>query len=231
MPVPVSDEDAAILIVDDDARKRVALRSALQPLGHRIVEVDSGIAALRQVLVEDFAVILLDVQMPVMDGFETASLIRQRKQSEMTPIIFITAYSSDEIGQHDHYAGGAVDFIFAPIPPAELRAKVSFFAHVFIDAQRLASKAQAVQSSVNELRFLTEARRSAYSRPTARTATCTRTRTGPRSPVWQRRKPSAAIGTASSRMGSEQCSQLHSPRGRAWPTASGSTSGTRNREP
>jgi PAS domain S-box-containing protein len=154
---PASEPEAAILIVDDDARKRVALRSALEPLGHRIVEADSGIAALRRILVDDFAVILLDVQMPEMDGFETANLIRQRAQSEMTPIMFITAYSRDEIDQHDHYAGGAVDFIFAPIPPSELRSKVSFFAHVFIDAQRLALKAKAVQSAMNELRFLTEA--------------------------------------------------------------------------
>jgi PAS domain S-box-containing protein len=154
--MPVWGPEAAILIVDDDVRKRVALRSALQPLGHRIVEADSGIAALRQLMVEDFAVILLDVQMPGMDGFETASLIRQRRQSEMTPIMFITAYSSDEIDQHDHYAGGAVDFIFAPIPPSELRSKVSFFAHIFIDAQRLALKAHAVQSSMDELRVLTD---------------------------------------------------------------------------
>jgi PAS domain S-box-containing protein len=156
-PQTATGQEAAILIVDDDARKRVALRSALQPLGHRIVEADSGIAALRQILVRDFAVILLDVQMPEMNGFETATLIRQRRQSEMTPIMFITAYSSDEIDQHDHYAGGAVDFIFAPIPPSELRSKVSFFTHVFMDAQRLAIKAQAVQSSMDELRFLTEA--------------------------------------------------------------------------
>jgi PAS domain S-box-containing protein len=155
--MPVAGPEAAILIVDDDPSKRVALRSSLQPLGHRIVEAESGFEALRRVLVDDFAVILLDVQMPAMDGFETASLIRRRLQSEMTPIIFITAYSSDEIDQHDHYAGGAVDFIFAPIPPSELRSKVSFFAHVFIDAQRLALKAQAVQSSMDSLQLLTEA--------------------------------------------------------------------------
>ena len=86
-----------ILIVDDNAAKRLALKAVLQPLGHTIVEAESGLAALRCVMAQDFAVILLDVRMPIMDGFETAALIRKRQQSELTPIIFITAYGSDEI--------------------------------------------------------------------------------------------------------------------------------------
>lgn len=148
---------APVLIVDDTPSKRLAMKAALAPLGHRIVEADSGIAALRRVLEEDFAVILLDVTMPGMDGFETAALIRERWQSEMTPIIFVTAFSSDEIGQIDHYAGGAVDFLFAPIPPEELRSKVSFFAHVFLNAQNLAARSRGVQESADQLRSLTDA--------------------------------------------------------------------------
>ena len=147
---------ARILVVDDNTSKRVALTAALAPLGHVIVEADSGVAALRCVMAEDFAVILMDVQMPGMDGFETVRLIRERWQADMTPILFITAYTSDEIDQTDHYAGGAVDFIFAPIPPSELRAKVSFFAHVYLDAQRLAAQAEAVQASVAQLQTLTD---------------------------------------------------------------------------
>ena len=81
--------------------KRLALKAVLAPLGYSIVEADSGLAALRCVMAQDFAVILLDVRMPIMDGFETAALIRQRRQSEMTPIIFITAYGSDEIVDTD----------------------------------------------------------------------------------------------------------------------------------
>lgn len=150
------DRQAGILVVDDNPAKRMALRAVLEPLGHRVVEAQSGTEALRCVLAEDFAVILLDVQMPDMNGFQTAELIRTRRQSEMTPILFITAHSSDEIDQTDHYAGGAVDFIFAPIPPAELRSKVSFFAHVFLDARKLAVQAQAVQASVEHLELLTE---------------------------------------------------------------------------
>ena len=148
---------APVLVVDDTPSKRVAMKAALAPLGHRIVEADSGIEALRCVMAEDFAVILLDVTMPGMDGFETARLIRERWQSEMTPIIFVTAYSSDEIGQMDHYAGGAVDFLFAPVPPSDLRSKVSFFAHVFLNAELLAARARIVQETADQLRFLTDA--------------------------------------------------------------------------
>ncbi len=148
---------APVLVVDDTPSKRLAMKAVLAPLGHRIVEADSGFAALRLIMKEDFAVILLDVNMPGMDGFETAKLIRQRWQSEMTPIIFVTAFSSDEIGQTDHYAGGAVDFLFAPIPPAELRSKVSFFAHVFINAESLAARSRALQQTADQLRSLTDA--------------------------------------------------------------------------
>jgi two-component system, cell cycle response regulator len=141
----------AILMVDDNATKRFALKAVLAPLGYTIVEASSGVEALRCLMVQDFAIILLDVMMPGMNGFETAARIRERKQSEMTPIIFITAFSEDDIAQTDHYAQGAVDFIFAPVPPTVLRAKVSVFANLFLQAQELADKARAVQASVEEL--------------------------------------------------------------------------------
>jgi len=147
----------SVLVVDDDPAKRLSLRAILHPLGHVIVEADSGTAALRCLMAQDFAVILLDVAMPGMDGFETAALIRQRAQSEMTPIIFITAYASDEIPGIDRYAQGAVDFIFAPVAPEELRAKVSVFANLFLKAQQLAAKAREVQISADRLRLLTDA--------------------------------------------------------------------------
>ena len=108
-------------------------------------------------MTQDFAVILMDVLMPGMDGFETAALIRQRQQSQMTPIIFITAHGKDEILKPDLYAAGAVDFIFAPVPPNELRAKVSVFANLFIQAEQLAASAREVQSSADRLRLLTDA--------------------------------------------------------------------------
>jgi diguanylate cyclase (GGDEF)-like protein len=145
-----------ILIVDDNSAKRLALKAALQPLGHVIVEADSGLAALHCLMTQDFAVILLDVRMPIMDGFETAELIRKRQRSELTPIIFITAFGSDELGDTDVYAQGAVDFMFAPVPPEELRAKVSVFASLFSKAEALAEKAREVQASADQLRVLND---------------------------------------------------------------------------
>ncbi|MDX6318786.1 MAG: hypothetical protein QOD35_2186 [Nocardioidaceae bacterium] len=145
-----------ILVVDDNPAKLLAVTALLAPLGFRIVEADSGLAALRRVAVEDFAVILMDVRMPIMDGFETAALIRMRTQSEMTPIIFITAQATDEIIPADRYAQGAVDFITAPVQPDELRAKVSAFANLFTRAEVLAAEAEKVQASADQLRLLTE---------------------------------------------------------------------------
>jgi PAS domain S-box-containing protein len=157
VPGPSRPPEVAVLIVDDNATKRLALRSVLLPLGLRIVEAESGFAALRCLMAEDFAVILLDVRMPEMDGFETAGIIRKRRQSEMTPIIFITAYASDEVVTADHYVEGAVDFICAPVDPNELRAKVSAFAGLYAKAERLAAEARQVQISATQLRLLTEA--------------------------------------------------------------------------
>jgi diguanylate cyclase (GGDEF)-like protein len=142
------------LMVDDNATKRFALKAILAPLNVPIVEASSGLEALRCLMVQDFAVILLDVLMPAMDGFQTAALIRQRQQSELTPIIFITAHSQDEVAHADHYAEGAVDFIFAPVAPNELRAKVSFFASMFTRAEQLATTARAVQTEADKLGVL-----------------------------------------------------------------------------
>jgi two-component system sensor histidine kinase/response regulator len=155
---PVADAvPVSILVVDDNAGKRLALKVILEPLGYSLVEADSGIAALRCLMAEEFAVILLDVRMPEMDGFQTAALIRQRSQFEMMPIIFITALEPDEIDLADRYSQGAVDFIFAPVPPDELRGKVSAFANLFIKAQLLAAAAQEVQTSADRLTLLTDA--------------------------------------------------------------------------
>jgi two-component system sensor histidine kinase/response regulator len=121
----------SILVVDDDATKRFALKAILDPLGETVVEAASGSDALRQLLRQDFAVVLLDVRMPVMDGFETAQLIRQRPRSELTPIIFVTALDQAETDMVRGYDLGAVDFIFAPVVPAILRAKVTVFLELY----------------------------------------------------------------------------------------------------
>ena len=144
-----------VLIVDDNAAKRLALTAALSTLGYFIVEADSGAAALRNLVDRDFAVILLDVRMPIMDGFETAKLIRQQPRSAMTPIIFITANSADEI-ETDVYAEGAVDFLFAPVRPNEIRAKVSVFANIYINTELLTVRAGEAQTSVEKLLVLND---------------------------------------------------------------------------
>jgi PAS domain S-box-containing protein len=145
-----------VLIVDDNPSKRLAIRSVLDAVGYTIVEAESGLEALRCVMERDFAVILLDVRMPVMDGFETAAMIRLRWQSEMTPIIFITAVDLTEVAGSDRYAEGAVDFMSSPVQPEELRAKVAVFASLFTKAESLATQAAEVQTSADRLRLLTD---------------------------------------------------------------------------
>jgi diguanylate cyclase (GGDEF)-like protein/PAS domain S-box-containing protein len=149
--------NATILVVDDSAPKRLAIASILEPLGHPIVEAESGEQALRLVMEEPFAVILLDVQMPEMDGYETARLIRMRRECEHTPIIFVTAHTREEAQLAVAYASGAVDFIFAPILPAILRAKVTIFSDLFL-------KTQALEQSVSEVTELSERFRESESR-------------------------------------------------------------------
>ena len=148
---------ASVLLVDDSASKRTALRSVIDSLGYTIVEAGSGQEALRCIIAREFAVILLDVHMPVMDGLQTAALIRQRRQSATTPIIFITAYHRDEIEDIDRYAQGAVDFIFAPVDPYELRAKVSAFANLFANSAALAKRSREVQAYADQFKLLADA--------------------------------------------------------------------------
>ena len=113
-------EKVNILLVDDRPDKLLALEAVIESLHQNVVKATSGKEALRCLLQQDFAVILLDVNMPGMDGFETASLIRQRKQSEHTPIIFVTAFN-DDTHVAKGYSLGAVDYISAPIDPDEPR--------------------------------------------------------------------------------------------------------------
>lgn len=139
-----------VLIVDDDATKRFALRTILAPLDEDVVEASSGADALRQLLRHDFAVVLLDVRMPVMDGFETAQLVRQRPRSELTPIIFITALDQAETDMARGYDLGAVDFVFAPIVPAILRAKVAVFDELYRAQQELRRYRTQLETLVEE---------------------------------------------------------------------------------
>jgi PAS domain S-box-containing protein len=136
-PRPDVDEKVSILIVDDRPDKIIALESVLSELEQNLVEARSGKDALRLLLKQEFAVILLDVSMPVMDGFETAALIRQRQNSEHTPIIFISAINATETHASRGYSLGAVDYIFAPVVPEVLRAKVSVFIDLYKKTQQV----------------------------------------------------------------------------------------------
>ena len=130
-----SPEKINILVVDDMPDKLLAMRAILEELGENVVTVQSGREALRQLLDQDFAVILLDVNMPDIDGFETAALIRRRKKTEHTPIIFVTSFS-DETHAWQGYSLGAVDYILAPVLPEVLRTKVG----VFVDLCRMSQQ-------------------------------------------------------------------------------------------
>jgi signal transduction histidine kinase len=164
-----SEEKAKILICDDLAENLTSYQAILDELGQDLILVRSGEEALKEVLKHDFAVVLLDVNMPGIDGLETASLIRGRKRSAHTPIIFITAFT-DEVRVSEGYAHGAVDYISSPVVPTILRAKVRVFVDLFrLNAQirrhaeeqvnhaQERSKREAAEDSNRRLTFLARA--------------------------------------------------------------------------
>ncbi|HET8937639.1 MAG TPA: response regulator [Polyangiales bacterium] len=136
---------ADILVVDDNPNNLVAIETALGELGARVQRAQSGSEALRLLLEHDFALILLDVKMPTMDGFETAKLIRARRRSSHTPIIFITAYDRDDSEILAAYELGAVDFLFKPIVPDVLRAKAAVFVELQLRTAEVARQAEQIR--------------------------------------------------------------------------------------
>jgi CheY-like chemotaxis protein len=150
-----------VLVVDDSPRKIMALSAILESPDLTILAAHSGEEALRLLLRHEFAVLLLDVSMPVLDGIQTAEIIRQRVGTSQTPIIFITAYDSNECNVAQAYALGAVDFIFAPVVPEVLKAKVGVFVDLFRKTrevlgqraeleQRVLDRTAALQAEVEE---------------------------------------------------------------------------------
>ena len=125
------DERVNILLVDDRAENLLALDAILEPLGERLVRAHSGDEALKCLLTDEFAVILLDVQMPGLNGFETAELIKSRERTRLVPIIFITAISKDEAYVFRGYSVGAVDYMSKPFQPDVLRSKVAVFVDLY----------------------------------------------------------------------------------------------------
>ena len=143
------DRKVNVLVVDDQPDKLLALEAALSELGENIVTAGSGREALRRLLDQDFAVILLDVNMPDMDGFETAAMIRQHRRCAHTPIIFVTAFG-DDMHTAQGYSLGAVDYILSPVVPDILRTKVSVFADLFRKTEAIKQHAEERIALVQE---------------------------------------------------------------------------------
>ena len=131
------EERVNILLVDDRAENLLALEAILEPLGERTIRAHSGDEALKCLLTDDFAVILLDVQMPGLNGFETAELIKSRERTRYVPIIFLTAISKDEAYVFRGYSVGAVDYMSKPFQPDVLRSKVAVFVDLYRKQRQL----------------------------------------------------------------------------------------------
>jgi len=147
---PTADRRMKILLVDDTPDNLISIEAALSGLGEELILASSGKEALRHLLQEDFAAILLDVRMPDMDGFETAELIRSRPRSRQTPILFLTGYRNEE-HLFRGYDLGAVDFLFKPIVPEVLRSKVAVFVDLSRGNARLKQQADALRKQAEIL--------------------------------------------------------------------------------
>jgi PAS domain S-box-containing protein len=141
---------ANILIVDDHPANLVALEAILAPLGHELSKASSGDEALRHILNRDFALILLDVQMAGMNGFETAGLIKQHPRCRHIPIIFITAVNRDAAHVFHGYAQGAVDYLVKPFDPDILRSKVQVFVELYLKGEKLKLQERALRERERE---------------------------------------------------------------------------------
>lgn len=135
-----SPSPARILIVDDRPENLLALEAILGGLGHQVVRAESGEEALKALLSDDFALIMLDVQMPGMDGYETAAHIKSRERTRSIPIIFLTAIDREAHQAYRGYAAGAVDFLAKPFDPWMLRAKVEVLVELHRTRQQLAAE-------------------------------------------------------------------------------------------
>ncbi len=151
---------ANILLVDDRPESLLALEAVLADLGQNLVKADSGKQALRCVLMQDFAVILLDVHMPGMNGFEAAALIRERERSMHTPIVFLTASDQSELAVFRGYSVGAVDYLVKPFAPEILKSKVAVFVDLFQMREKARQQAnQLVAINQNLEREIAERKR------------------------------------------------------------------------
>ncbi|MGH3363734.1 MAG: response regulator [Nocardioidaceae bacterium] len=145
-------ERARILLVDDREENLLALEAILSSLNQTLVRASSGEDALRALLKDEYALILLDVQMPGMDGFETAAQIKARSRTKDIPIIFLTAVDTDEHNAYRGYAAGGADYITKPFDPWVLRAKVQVFVDLWVAGRRLAAQASFLRRQLEDTR-------------------------------------------------------------------------------
>ncbi|HJR17121.1 MAG TPA: response regulator, partial [Gemmatimonadales bacterium] len=155
---PTADDRVNILLVDDQPANLLAMEAMLQGLGQNLVRAQSGREALKWLLTHDCAVILLDVKMPEMDGFETASLIRQRDKSRHTPILFLTAADDSQRQAVRGYAVGAVDYLIKPVVPEFVRSKVAVFVELAKKSELLRRQTQLLAQSEQAALELAETR-------------------------------------------------------------------------
>jgi signal transduction histidine kinase len=167
--VSANEAPVNILLVDDQPARLLSYRAILEPLGERLVEASSGMEALKRLMDDEYAVILLDVNMPGMDGFETASLIHQHPRFEKTPIIFVTALNVSDMDRLRGYKLGAVDFVAVPIIPEILRSKVTVLAELYRRRRQLQEANLALEAEkARELELLNASLRKANAELAAR---------------------------------------------------------------
>ncbi|RKP45842.1 response regulator [Cohnella endophytica] len=141
----------SLLIVDDHPDNLLALEATLAGEGYRLVRAESGEEALRHLLREDFAVIVLDVQMPGMDGFETARLIKARDRTKDTPILFISANNREAVDQFEGYSAGAIDYLIKPVTASIVKAKIAGFVRLYQNNRELEAKRNELYRQKEEL--------------------------------------------------------------------------------
>ena len=155
--VALGEEDVTLLLVDDTPENLVALQATLEPLGHQLLLARSGEEALRHLLSADVAVILLDVRMPGMDGYETARHIKERERTRDIPIVFLTAFGDDPSAVAEGFSSGAVDYLTKPLDPVLLRAKVQVLVDLHLRTRALQHESEVLSQRLDEL-YAAEAR-------------------------------------------------------------------------
>lgn len=170
----ISESKANVLLVDDRPENLLAMQTILEDLGQNLVCAASGHEALRFLLIEDVALILLDVQMPGLNGFEFAELVRERERTQHTPIIFVSATSRDEQYVFKGYSLGAVDYMTKPFEPEILKSKVRFFTRLFLQNQEIKRQAVLLEKTNSELDSLNTELEARVQRRTAQLETANR---------------------------------------------------------